>query len=132
MNDDSAPPRWEEHLSAKPRMNIGIAVLLSKITCGIYGLVWQYKQMKVLNFWLNRREYAFGMWFLLSIITCGIYGVYNEYKMARGIVEIQEQNNLMVNNVATICLILTLIGLSIMSMAIQQAEINRFYVKTDT
>ena len=127
MNDDSAPPRWEEHLSAKPRMNIGIAVLLSKITCGIYGLVWQYKQMKVLNSWLSRREYSFGMWFLLSIITCGIYAVYNEYKMGRGIVEIQEQNNLMVNNVSTICLFLTLIGLSIVSMAIQQSEINKFY-----
>ena len=114
-------PEWEG------RVRIGIAILLSIITCGIYLLFWQYKQMKVLNSWLSRREYSFGMWFLLSIITCGIYAVYNEYKMGRGIVEIQEQNNLMVNNVSTICLILTLIGLSIVSMAIQQYEINKFY-----
>lgn len=132
MNDSSFLPEWEKHLSTKPRMNIGIAVLLTFITCGVYGFVWQYKQMKTLNFWLNRREYTFGMWFLLSVITCGIYGIYNEYKMARSIAEIQVQNNLIVNNVATICLILTLIGLSIVSMTIQQAEINKFYVKTDT
>ena len=132
MNDSSSLPEWEKHLSTKPRMNIGIAVLLTFITCGVYGLVWQYKQMKTLNIWLNRREYTFGMWFLLSVITCGIYGIYNEYKMARSIAEIQVQNDLMVNNVATICLILTLIGLSIVSMTIQQAEINKFYVKTDT
>ena len=132
MNDSSFLPEWDKHLSTKPRMNIGIAVLLTFITCGVYGLVWQYKQMKTLNIWLNRREYTFGMWFLLSVITCGIYGIYNEYKMARSIAEIQVQNDLMVNNVATICLILTLIGLSIVSMTIQQAEINKFYVKTDT
>ena len=113
-------------------MSVGTAVLLTIITCGIYGLVWQYKQMKVLNFWLNRKEYSFGKWLLLSIITCGIYGVYNEYKMARGIIEVQQQNNFLVNNVATICLIMTLIGLSIVPMAIQQTEINKFYVKIDT
>ena len=108
-------------------ISVGTSVILSIITCGIYGLVWQYKQMKVLNSWLNRKEYSFGKWLLLSIITCGIYGVYNEYKMARGIIEVQQQNNLLVNNVATICLIMTLIGLGIVSMAIQQSEINRFY-----
>ena len=59
-------------------------------------------------------------------------GVYNEYKMVRGIAEIQEQNKFLVNDVATICFIMTLIGLSIVSMAIQQTEINKFYVKIDT
>ena len=110
-------------------ISVGTSVILTIITCGIYGLVWQYKQMKVLNSWLNRKEYSFGKWLLLSIITCGIYGVYNEYKMARGIIEVQQQNQLLVNDVATICLIMTLIGLSIVSMAIQQSEINKFYIK---
>ena len=63
MNNSNSLPEWDKHLSTKPRMNIGIAVLLTLITCGIYGLVWQYKQMKILNFWLNKREYTFGMWF---------------------------------------------------------------------
>ena len=110
-------------------ISVGTSVILTIITCGIYGLVWQYKQMKVLNSWLNRKEYSFGKWLLLGIITCGIYGVYNEYKMARGIIEVQQQNKLLVNNVATICLIMTLIGLGIVSTAIQQSEINKFYIK---
>ena len=110
-------------------ISVGTSVILSIITCGIYGLVWQYKQMKVLNSWLNRKEYSFGKWLLLGIITCGIYGVYNEYKMARGIIEVQQQNKLLVNDVAAICLIMTLIGLGIVSMAIQQSEINKFYIK---
>ena len=110
-------------------ISVGTSVILTIITCGIYGLVWQYKQMKVLNSWLNRKEYSFGKWLLLGIITCGIYGVYNEYQMARGIIEVQQQNKLLVNDVATICLIMTLIGLGIVSMAIQQSEINKFYIK---
>ena len=110
-------------------ISVGTSVILTIITCGIYGLVWQYKQMKVLNSWLNRKEYSFGKWLLLGIITCGIYGVYNEYKMAREIIEVQQQNKLLVNDVATICLIMTLIGLGIVSMAIQQSEINKFYIK---
>ena len=110
-------------------ISVGTSVILTIITCGIYGLVWQYKQMRVLNSWLNRKEYSFGKWLLLGIITCGIYGVYNEYKMARGIIEVQQQNKLLVNDVATICLIMTLIGLGIVSMAIQQSEINKFYIK---
>ena len=116
-------------LKSEGSVRIGISIPLSIITCGIYGLVWQYKQMKVLNSWLNRKEYSFGKWLLLGIITCGIYGVYNEYKMARGIIEVQQQNKLLVNDVATICLIMTLIGLGIVSMAIQQSEINKFYIK---
>ena len=52
--------------------------------------------------------------------------------MVRGIAEIQEQNKFLVNDVVTICLIMTLIGLSIVPMAIQQTEINKFYVKIDT
>ena len=131
MNDDSI-----NHSNPLPEsegeMSVGTAVLLTIITCGIYGIIWQYKQMKILNSWLNRQEYAFGKWLLLSIITCGIYGVHNEYKMVRGIAEIQEQNKFLVNDVVTICLIMTLIGLSIVPMAIQQTEINKFYVKIDT
>ena len=131
MNEDSI-----NHNNPLPAsegvISVGTSVILTIITCGIYGLVWQYKQMIVLNSWLSRKEYSFGKWLLLGIITCGIYGVYNEYKMARGIIEVQQQNKLLVNNVASICLIMTLIGLSIVSMAIQQTEINKFYVKIDT
>ncbi len=112
-------------------MSVGTAVLLTIITCGIYG-IWQYKQMKILNSWLNRQEYAFGKWLLLSIITCGSYGVYNEYTMVRGIAENQAQKKFLGSDVVTICLIMTLIGFSIVPMAIQQTEINKFYVKIDT
>jgi hypothetical protein len=110
------------------RDSIGLYIVLSIFTCGLFALYWQYRQMCTLNAWLGRQEYSFIMWFLLSIITCGIYGIYYEYKMSKGINEIQERNSLHVNNdLAVLSILLTIFGLGLVSIAIQQADINKFY-----
>ena len=111
--------------------SIVVDLLLTVITCGLYGLYWQYKQMETLNAWLRRKDFSFGLWLLLSIITCGIFAMYYEYKMAKGINEIQEQNNLRVaSDLPLICLILAIFQLVFVSLAIQQLEINKFYGAT--
>ncbi len=111
--------------------SIAIGILLSLVTCGLYGLYWQYKQMAVLNAWLGREDFSFLLWFFLSLITCGIFAIYYEHKMAKGINEIQEGRHFRVNNdLAIICLLLSIIGLALVSLAIQQGEINRFYGET--
>ena len=70
-------------------MNVAMSIVLTLITCGIYGIVWQYKQIQALNAFKGDNEYSFGAWFFLTIITCGIFGIYYEYKMANGINEIK-------------------------------------------
>jgi len=111
--------------------SIPVDLILTIITCGIYGLYWQYKQMEALNGWLRRQDFSFLLWLLLSIITCGIFAMYYEYKMAKGINEIQEQNNFRVaGDLPLICLLLTIFGLGFVSLAIQQLEINKFYGAT--
>jgi hypothetical protein len=108
--------------------SIVVSLLLTLITCGLYGLYWQYKQMATLNAWLRREEYAFWLWFFLSIITCGIFAIYYEYKMAKGINEVQANNEFFVSSdLAIICVLLAIFSLSIVSLAIQQNEINKFY-----
>jgi hypothetical protein len=111
--------------------SIAVDIILTLVTCGLYGLYWQYKQMETLNAWLGREDFSFGLWLLLSLVTCGIFAVYYEYKMAKGINEIQEDNNLRVNrDLALICILLAIFGLGIVSLAIQQSEINKFYDAT--
>jgi hypothetical protein len=106
-------------------------IILTIITCGIYGLYWQYKQMETLNNWLRREDFNFWIWLILSIITCGIFALYYEYKMARGIIEIQEQNSLRISSeLPLICVLLAVFSLGIVSLAIQQSEINKFYGET--
>ena len=108
--------------------SIALGIIFSLLTCGIYSLYWQYKQMVTLNGWLERTDYRFGLWLLLCIITCGIFALYYEYKMAVGINEIQANNGLPVNNgLAVICVLLAIFGIGIASLAIQQWEINKFY-----
>jgi len=111
--------------------SIPIDLILTIITCGLYGLYWQYKQMESLNRWLKRNDFDFVLWLVLSLVTCGIFAIYYEYKMAKGINEIQEENNLSVaGDLPIICLILTIFGLAFVSLAIQQLEINKFYGAT--
>lgn len=68
------------------------------------------------------KQRSVGIAILLSIITCGIYGIYwlimlNEAKMQRGI---------MVDSSASVLyLILSIFGLSIVSYALMQSELNK-------
>ncbi len=110
------------------RRNIVSGILLSIITCGIYSLYWQYKQMDTLNAWLGRDDYSFILWLLLTFFTCGIFGLYYEYKMATGINEIQTNRGMYADtSLPIICVLLALFGVGIASIAIQQYHINRFY-----
>ena len=59
------------------RREIGLCILFTLITCGIYGIYW----MIVLNDDVNevvgdRTATSGGMVFLFSLLTCGIYGIY--------------------------------------------------------
>ncbi len=108
--------------------NILTYIILTIITCGIYGLVWQYRQFRIINAWLGREEYNFWKWFFLSIITCSIYNIYIEYKFAQSIVQIQRDNDYPVSDsLPIVALLLTIFGLSIVIYAIEQSEINSWY-----
>ena len=113
------------------RRGILSGILLSIITCGIYGLYWQYKQMATLNAWLERDDYSFWLWFFLSILTCGIFGIFYEYKMACGINEVQHNQDILHDpNLPVICVLLAIFGIGIASLAIQQYQINKLYGDT--
>lgn len=110
------------------RRDIVISIILTLVTCGVYGLYWWYKQMEAINAWLNREEYSFWMVLFLSVVTCGIYYIYIEYKMAVSINAIQQENGFNVNSsLPLICLLLAIFGLGIVSKAIQQSEMNDWY-----
>ncbi|MCY4403682.1 MAG: DUF4234 domain-containing protein [Candidatus Poribacteria bacterium] len=110
------------------RRSIVTGILATVLTCGIYGIYWQFKQMTTLNAWLGRNEYSFWLWFFLCILTCGIFGIYYEYKMACGINEIQTDKGMYVDqNLPILCVVLALFGVGIASLAIQQYQINKLY-----
>ncbi|MDY6863390.1 MAG: DUF4234 domain-containing protein [Thermodesulfobacteriota bacterium] len=107
------------------KANIVKNIILSILTCGLYNIFWQYQQIKVLNILLKLEEFKFSSWFFLSLITCGLYHLYHEYLMGRGIVEVQKKYGIMESdNLPGLSIILSLLGLSLITDAIQQKEIN--------
>ncbi len=118
--------------AAEGARSIVVDILLTLVTCGIYGIYWQFKQMEILNAWLGREDFSFGLWLILTIVTCGIFAIYYEYKMAHAIIEIQQANGLPVkSDLPLICVVLSLFATFIPSLAIQQSEINALYNITD-
>ena len=110
--------------------NIVVSLILTIITCGLYNLYWNAKQMKTMNGLLERDELSFWTWLLVSIITCGIFHIYYEYKMGLALVEIQEKYDMRVdNNLPIISLLLSIFGMSVVVDAIHQNEINKAYEK---
>jgi hypothetical protein len=108
--------------------SIAMDIVLSIITCGIYGLFWTARQMKAVNHLLGWDKFSFVKWLLLSLVTCGIYHIFYEYSMAQSIVEVQEKaGRSMSSSLPVISVLLAIIGLHIVADAIQQDEINKLF-----
>ncbi|MFM2132819.1 MAG: hypothetical protein RL156_100 [Bacteroidota bacterium] len=104
------------------------AIILSIITCGIYGLIWQNRRFEIYNAWLGRYQFSFWKWLGIGLVTCGIYFIYTEYIVARSLNEVQRRNGFEVEtNYPLLFVILSITGLSIVAHCIEQSEINSWY-----
>ncbi|HBL17800.1 MAG: hypothetical protein A2X36_00235 [Elusimicrobia bacterium GWA2_69_24] len=113
-------------LSAEYRHDIALGIILSIFTCGLYNIYWNYREFLAMNQLLGREEYRFWYWLGLTIITCGIFHIYYEYKMGSDLHDIIKGRGLEVNpNLATIGLVLSIFGLTIVADAVYQHELNR-------
>lgn len=62
------------------KINPWMALVLSFLTCGIYGLYWLYQICEAIGQIRGDNKNDFFKLFCLTIITCGIYGVYWYYQ----------------------------------------------------
>lgn len=105
--------------------NIAKDVILSLLTCGLWDIFWQYKQMQTVNILLDEDEFSFAKWFVFTLLTCGLYHFYHEYLMGRAIVKIQHRYGLPPSeSLPAVSIILALISLGIITDALQQKELN--------
>ena len=105
--------------------NIAKDVILSLLTCGLWDIFWQYKQMQTVNILLGEDEFSFAKWFVFTLLTCGLYHFYHEYLMGRAIVKIQHRYGLPPSeSLPAVSIILALISLGIITDALQQKELN--------
>lgn len=107
--------------------SIVLCIILSLVTCGIYSLYWIYvlaEDMKRAS--RDPNAPSGGMVLLLSIVTCGIYQLFWMYRQGETIDRIKQSIGVFSNNTGIIYLVLSLFGLSIVSMALMQDELNKF------
>lgn len=114
-------------------INPWLGLILTLITCGIYGIYWTYQITKSIG--IIRGDYENDFWklLLLSILTCGIYNIYWHYQAAKTIFAAQTRTTNMVPQdrsmmflafyIVNLC---TAIPLSILVPVFLQSDINTF------
>ena len=104
---------------------VAMDMILVLITCGIYDLFWQYRQIRFVNVVSGEIKFSFLKWLIFTILTCGLYNFYHEYVMGREIVVLQEKCGAAQNeDLPLLSIILCAVSLGIITDAIQQREIN--------
>ena len=98
-------------------------IILTLVTCGLWNLFVQYRQMTAMNFFLNEQRYSFPAWLIFTLLTCGLYHFYHEYRMSQDLQIISPVAG--EAQMPIVHLLLSIIGLSIITDALQQSHINR-------
>jgi len=103
------------------------AILLTIVTCGIYGLYWMVCMTDESNSLSDHNKTASGgMTILFTILSCGVYGMYWYFKMGKKLHEAGLKYGKQVSDNSVIYLILGLLGFGIVSECMIQNDLNKF------
>ena len=106
--------------------NIAVAVILSIVTCGIYGIIWLIGMVDDAAYLNEDKDMKGVTVFLLTLVTCGIYGYFWAYKMGKTMNEIGTKRGVDIKDNSVLYLILEICGLSIVNYCLIQSDLNRF------
>lgn len=110
------------------KRSIGLCIVLSIITCGIYGLYWFVVLTNDANYASGHSQdgTSGGIALLFTILTCGIYGIYWAYKMGERVNEAKAARGFAADsNMSVIFLVLSIFGLDVIVEALVQNELNK-------
>ena len=106
--------------------SVPVCVILSIVTFGIYGLYWYVCVTNEANVVTGEYSHSGGMALLLTIVTCNIYGIYWGWKMGEKLDNSRARHGIAPGSFAILFLVLNLFGLTIVTLAIVQSELNRY------
>lgn len=108
------------------RKSIGLCIVLSIVTCGIYSLYWLYCLAEDVNLVTARPGPSGGAVLLLSIVTCNIYGLYWLYRSGDDLDRQRVNQGQMPGHLGILYLLLAVFGFGIISYALMQSELNEY------
>lgn len=108
------------------KRDIVICVILTLVTCGIYGLYWMVVITDDIGETAQNHSIQGVTAVILTIITCGIYGYYWAYKMGELQGKVKADRGLIASStdLSILYLILEIIGLNIVNLCLMQNELN--------
>lgn len=104
--------------------NIAVQIILSILTCGIYGIYWFITLTDDAGRANNDAEFSGGKAFVFTLLTCGIYGIYWNYKIGKEMYEANQKYGINASDNSVLYLILSLFGFSIITYCLVQNELN--------
>ena len=107
------------------KRNIAVNIILTIVTCGIYGLVWFVQMTDDAANASDDHSMSGGVALLLSIITCGIYRLYWAYKMGKLLAQAGDNHNVTISDNSVLYLVLEIFGLGIVNVCLIQSDLNR-------
>lgn len=106
--------------------NVVTCILLSIVTCGIYGLYWYFCVINDLNTASETPDdVSAGTVLLLTIVTCGIYGWIWLYKAGEKVDKIRLRNGEPASDSSIIYILFAVFGLAVVDCALIQTELNK-------
>ena len=102
--------------------SIVTAIILTIVTCGIYGIYWMAALQNESLAAAKEEGTSGGMAVILTIVTCGIYGIYWAYKLGERVDKIKGTPN---GNSGILFLVLQLLGAGIVGYCLAQDALNK-------
>ena len=101
------------------------AIILSIVTCGIYGIIWFVEITDDAKAASNDQTLpSGGTAFLLTLVTCGIYGFIWAYKMGKAINQARVNKGMVDDDKSVLYLVLQIFQLGIVAVALMQNDLN--------
>lgn len=103
--------------------NIAVCIILAIVTCSIYMWFWMYNMIKKIRMLANDTSDMIGEYLLLMLVP--YYNVYWVYTRGKKISEEATRRGIQITDNSVLYLILNLLGLSIVSYAMMQNDLNK-------
>ncbi len=110
------------------KREIVTCILLSIVTCGIYGIIWFINMVDDVNRVCNdeKSNQSGGTVFLLTLVTCGIYGFIWFYQAGERMYVAGQKYGMPISDNGTLYLLLMIFGLGIVNYCLLQSDLNKF------
>ena len=106
--------------------SIGLYLVLTILTCGLFNLYWNAKQMETCNTLLGGTEFSFFKWLVLTLLTCGVYHAYYQFQMGSVIVNLMEKKKLKpISALPILSAVGTVLFVGLIVDCIHQHELNK-------